>query len=114
MKTLDEIIEDLQTNGKPDYEELRYSVLVLHYLMNDLSRWYRELLTGTMKPIMIELKKRDESLYSKALKKPPKEFLGWNDDPENPDYQKFHAWGTKLMNKAIKGELPNQQKRGDE
>lgn len=114
MKTLDEIIEDLQTNGKPDYEELRYSVLVFLYLMNDLSIWYRQLLTGTMNPIMIELKKREESLYSKALKKPPKEFLGWNNDPENPDYQEFHAWATKLMNKAINGELPNQQKRGGE
>jgi len=39
-----------------------------------------------------------------------KEWLGWNNDPENPDYQRFHAIGSKLVEKALRGELPNQKK----
>lgn len=110
MRTLDEIIESVKLNEKPTYDELRYSLLVMVYVANDLSRWYRELLMGTMKPIMMELKRRDESLYSKALRKPPKDFLGRDNDPANPDYQKFHAWGMKLLDAAINGKLPNQKK----
>jgi hypothetical protein len=50
-------------------------------------------------------------MYHDALNKSPKEYLGWNNDPENPDYQKFHAMGSKLVDKALRGELPNQKKQ---
>jgi hypothetical protein len=48
-------------------------------------------------------------MYGKALNKSPKEYLGWNNDPENPEYQKFHAMGSRLVDKALRGELPNQK-----
>jgi len=34
MRNLSEIIEDCKLNGRPDYEELRYSVLVMTGVLN--------------------------------------------------------------------------------
>ena len=114
MRTLAEIIEDCKTNGRPDYEELRYSLLVMTGVLNmvnsELTRLYVE---GKMPNELVRKLKLDGicSMYSNALKKPPKEYLGWSYDPENPEYQRFHAMGSKLVDKALKGELPNQKKQ---
>lgn len=114
MRTLAEIIEDCKTNGRPDYEELRYSLLVMTCVLNmvnsELTRLYVE---GKMPNELVRKLKIDGicSMYGNALKKPPKEYLGWNNDPENPEYQRFHAMGSKLVDKALKGELPNQKKQ---
>jgi len=34
MRTLYEIIEDVKDNKKPDYEEIRYALLVYNFLFN--------------------------------------------------------------------------------
>jgi len=114
MRNLADIIEDCKTNGKPDYEELRYSVLVmtgvLNLVNNELVKLYVE---GKIPNELIRKMKLDGicSMYGKALNKSPKEYLGWNNDPKNPDYQRFHKIGMKLVDKALKGELPNQRKQ---
>lgn len=114
MRTLAEIIEDCKTNGRPDYDELRYSLLVMTGVLNlvnsELTNLYFE---GKMPQEFIRKLKLDGicSMYGKALNKPPKEYLGWNNDPENPEYQKFHAMASRLVDKALKGELPNQKKQ---
>ncbi len=111
MRNLADIIEDVKTNGKPDYEELRYSVLVLTSMMNMASMTIRGLKPDT-KEVFLNMKKDNiHRMYHTALNKSPKEYLGWNDDPENPEYQRFHAIGSKLVDKALKGELPNQKKQ---
>ena len=114
MRNLADIIEDCKTNGRPDYEELRYAVLVMTGVLNlvnhELTKLYVE---GKMPHEVIRKMKLDGgicSMYGNALRKSPKEYLGWNNDPENPDYQRFHAIGSKLVDKALKGELPNQKK----
>lgn len=106
MKTLNEIIEECKTNGRPDYDELRYSVLVMTGILNlvnsELTKLY---VKGEMPNEFIRKVKLDGgtcSMYGKALNKSPKEYLGWNHDPENPAYQKFHAMGNKLLDKVIK------------
>jgi hypothetical protein len=116
MRNLSEIIEDCKLNGRPDYEELRYSVLVMTGILNmvnsELIKLYIE---GEMpKEVIrkIKLEKGVCTMYHTALNKSPKEYLGWNNDPENLEYQKFHTIGSKLVDKALKGELPNQVKRG--
>lgn len=113
MRILAEIIEDCKTNGRPDYEELRYSVLVMTGILNlvnsELVRLYVE---GKMPSEIVRKMELDSgicTMYGKALNKSPKEYLGWNNDPENPEYQRFHAMGKKLVEKALKGELPNQR-----
>lgn len=114
MRNLSEIIEDCKTNGTPDYEELRYSVLVMTSVLNMVnSELIKLYVTGEMPKEFIRKMKLEGgtcTMYRTALNKSPKEYLGWNNDPENPEYQKFHAIGTRLVEKALKGELPNQKK----
>jgi len=113
MRNLADIIEDCKTNGRPEYDELRYSLLVMTGVLNMVNSELRKLyVEGEMPKEFIRKLKLDGIclMYGKALNKQPKEYLGWDNDPENPDYQKFHALGSKLVEKALKGELPNQKK----
>ena len=112
-RTLFEIIEDCKTNGRPEYEELRYAVLVMTGVLNlvnsELTKLY---VTGEMPSELVRKLKTNGgicAMYGNALRKPPKEYLGWDSDPENQDYQCFHALGNKLVDKALAGELPNQK-----
>lgn len=116
MRNLSEIIEDCKLNGRPDYEELRYSVLVLTWLLNGDHRRLREtLLSNKLSPEFIRKMQADNSYtaYKSALNKSPKEFIGWEHDPQNPEYQKWYAAGNKLIDKALKGELPNQKNKDE-
>ena len=104
MRNLSDIIEDCKTNKRPEYDELRYSVLVLTSILNMDHRVLREELLRekeTPKFIREMRAKNSFDMYHTALNKSPKEYLGWNNDPENPDYQKFHAAGNKLLDKVI-------------
>jgi hypothetical protein len=110
MRNTSEIIEDCKLNKPVDNAELRYSVIALTSLMN----MAMSVLNGFYKENMkIFDKMRIENVrqaYKTVLNKSPKEWLGWNNDPENPDYQRFYAVGSKLVEKALRGELPNQKK----
>lgn len=110
MKTLIEIIEEVKTNGKPTYEELRYALLASDSLLTFALMDLRKVLFNNPSPMIIKFMKNDMK-YSNALNKPPKEWIGWNNDPENPEYQKFHSMGIKLFNKAMNDKLPNQNKQ---
>lgn len=115
MRNLYEIIEDCKLNGRPDYEELRYGLLVMTGILNLVNSELRKLyVEGEMPSEFIRNMKLESGVYTMyrtALNNSPKEYLGWNSDPENPEYQKFHALGSKLVDKALKGELPNQKNK---
>lgn len=110
MKNLSEIIEMCKLNQKPEYEELFYAVLSLTSVANMLSMNFRNIEPDTKEFILNMKKDNMHTLYRNALNKSPKEFMGWNNDPENPEYQKFHAIGNNIVEKALNGELPNQKK----
>lgn len=95
MKKLIDIIEALKANEKPDYEELRYAVLVLAALntfdfmaISKLAEAERE----KKKPFLgysAEWQfKESFNRNKRAFDKSPKEWIGWDNDPENPEYQK--------------------------
>ena len=111
MRNLIEIIEDCKLNKKSSIDELRYSVIALTSLMNMATSTLRKLYKEDMNALEKMRLENIRNAYSTALNKSPKEWLGWNNDPENPEYQKFHAWGKKLVDEALKGELPNQKKQ---
>jgi hypothetical protein len=114
MRTLYDIIEATKKNERPEYDELRYSILVMTGILNLVNHELAEIyVTGKMPSEFsrkLKLSGGSVTMYGEALRKPPKEYLGWNNDPENPDYQRFHEIGLKLVDKALKGELPNQKK----
>jgi len=111
MRNMSEIIEDCKLNKAVDNEELIYTVLTLVYLTNmsisTLRDFYEDGI-NIFKKMRID---NASNAYSAALGKSPKDFVGWNNDPKNPEYQKFHELGNKLFEKASNGELPNQKQR---
>lgn len=111
MRNLSEIIEDCKLNKKPSVDELRYSVIALTSLMNMANSKLLQFYKDDAKPFNKMMIENVHNAYRTALNKSPKEWLGWNNDPENPDYQRFHTLGSKLVDKALKGELPNQKKQ---
>jgi hypothetical protein len=101
MRKLIDIIEDVKDGGKPDYEELRYSVIALDAL---LFFDHKNLLEITKDTKEIFLKLRQEESFRRfkmALDKPPKDFVGWNNDPDNPGYQKRRKLHFKVFNEVM-------------
>lgn len=104
MRTLSEIIEDVKSGKKPEYEELRYALLVYSFMFfMDHSELRNELLREKETPkIMREIKARNSGdMFRNALNKSPKEFVGWNNDPENPEYLKRYKLSEKLLDKFM-------------
>ena len=111
MRTLYEIVEDVKDNKKPDYEEIRYALLVYNFMFNMDHRLLREELLEEERPAKLirEMKAQNSfDMAKNALNKSPKEYLGWNYDPENPEYQKCREMSNKIFNNFLA-----QQKEGD-
>jgi len=113
MRNLSEIIEDCKLNKKPSVDELRYSVIALTGLLNLAVNNLLKFYTDDTHPLDKMLIENTHQAYQTALNKSPKEWLGWSNDPENPEYQRFHHTAIKLFDMALKGELPNQKHRSN-
>lgn len=104
MRTLFEIIEDVKDGKKPDYDEILYSLLVYQNLFSmDHRNLREELMKEKVSPAFLRQMKVENSFnaYKNALNKDPKEFLGWNNDPENPSYQEFRKLGNEIVDKFL-------------
>ena len=102
MRNLSEIIEAVKTDQEVTEEELRYGLLAISSLLSFDHRQLREELTKEPRSAKVfrDLKAEDSfNRYRNALNKSPKEWLGWGYDPKNPEYQKFHEVGSKLVEK---------------
>ena len=93
MKNLTEIIEEVKSGKSPEYEELRYAVLVLssllHFEANAIRQLYGKELEGKYNPKLFGLEweaneghRRRQLAYNKS----PKEWIGWENDPQNIEY----------------------------
>lgn len=118
-RSLSEIIEEVKTNKRPAYDELRYAVLALESLrwftlsaLRDLAEYERahpDKVGFLIHSAGWQLEE-DFQRVKRAMRSQPKNWVGKDNDPENPEYQKFHAMAIKLAEKALAGELPNQKK----
>lgn len=105
MRTLLEIVEDIKDGKKPDYEELRYAVLVYSWIFSIEHNNYIEVLLSEKEiPKHVKKLKADSSfaMYKTALNTSPKEYLGWRNDPDNPEYQKFRKKGNKFLDMVMR------------
>jgi len=108
MRTLGEVVDRVKSNKPVTEEELIYSVIALESLntFDSLSlmriceakadgkvHW----LTGNPKWEYKESFERTKLAFSK----PPKEWVGWNNDPKNPEYRKMRQKSIKLADKII-------------
>lgn len=106
MRTLSAIVEEVKSGGKPDYEELRYSLLAYVSMFNIEHRQLREeLMRDKPLPQFLRAMKVDNSfnMYKGALNRDPKEWLGWQNDPDNPEYQKLITTGNAIIDGFSKG-----------
>lgn len=108
MKTLGEIISLTKKNGKPEYEELRYAVCALSALLNfSHSDIFRLVENKDKKVTLFTPENTYEEQFNrnkKAFNTPPKEWLGPNYDPENPEYIKRQEQTSKFIDKFMEKE----------
>jgi hypothetical protein len=101
VRTLGEIIELTRNGERPDYDELRYAICALDALSTFDSH-------GLQRASNIEW---GESFnrWKQALGKSPKDWIGWNNDPENPEFlarRRLVIKFTKKVMKDMKEETP--------
>lgn len=92
-KTLSEIVNAVRDGERPDYEDLRYAICALDALatfnrtaamrLAEAEREGRKPFLTTSAAWQWEEHHRREQT---ALGKPPKEYIGWNNDPDNPEF----------------------------
>ena len=111
MRTLGEIVDMAKDGRKPEYDELRYAVVALaalqHFDMNGLRR-VRKLPT-------LAAHEHEESWrrLQTAYNKPPKDYVGAEHDPDDPEVQARIRASRKLFEKIASGELkPNAKHQG--
>jgi hypothetical protein len=109
MRTLLEIVELIKDGGEPTREELYYSVLALEALHAFDSMDFRKMLENpNSKFITPEYIANEQFNRSKrAFQKSPKEWVGWNNDPHNPERQKERKFHKKLLDKVLEGAKNN-------
>lgn len=104
MRTLNEIIDDAKNGNIPSHEECYYALLTYEAMFNmDHHELLHTLLSEKDSPEFIRKMKADNSfkMFKNALNKSPKEWLGWDNDPTNPEYQKRRKIGLKILDKVI-------------
>ena len=105
MRTLSEIIDSAKDGNMPSHEECYWAMLVYNSMFIMEHRQYNEaLLVEKPAPDFIRKMKAENSFntYQNMLRKSPKEFMGPDNDPSNPEYQKFRKMGMKIVDKFIK------------
>ena len=107
MKTLLSIIESAKNNEKVDYEDLLYAMLALNALHNFNARALMKIGVAERdgkKPFLTSSGwwqyNEDFNRTKAALNKSPKEYVGWTNDPKNPEYQKFRKVAERVFEKA--------------
>lgn len=106
MRNLSSIIEAARKNEVATNDELRYALVALASLFHFDHRALREELTKEKRtPEAFRTIKAEDSFnrYKKALDKSPKEWLGWENDPKNQDYQERIKQAERIFEKFEKG-----------
>lgn len=107
MRILDEIIESAKDGHMPTHEECYWAMLAYESMLNIEHRQLGEaLLPKREVPEFIRREQANNSfnMYKNALNKSPKDFMGPNNDPRSPAYQKMRQMGKQLLDKFLKGE----------
>jgi hypothetical protein len=97
MNALVDIIRDVKDNKKPDYEDLRYAVLALTKLNANTQDVLLNVNENTSIKDFHSKRKRINLLFAQAMYMPPKEYIDWKDDPENPEYQKYREVSKRVL-----------------
>ena len=113
MRKLGEILDDARTGGKPEYDELRYAVCVLEALLTFDDRAMQKLYEaedfGKKPQLIYSAKWQYEERFGRikrAMEVNPKDYLGWNNDPDNPEV----GIRRKALIKAVENLMDGKEK----
>jgi hypothetical protein len=115
MRTLSQIIDAAKSGHPATEEELRYALCALDSLATfdkmDLMKIGSREQEG--RKVLGAWMYYEESFnrWKRALAVDPKTWLGPNNDPANPEYQRRRVVANKILDAAIAGKLPNQGKQ---
>jgi len=104
MRTLFDIIEAAKNNEATTLDECRYAMLALDALTTFTTRDLRNVGFETREAKLMGAKRlaeEDHKRWQRALNKAPDEWLGHENDPSNPDYQKRRRISLGLMRKVM-------------
>jgi len=106
--TLDEIIETVKSNKPVDTEDMIYAILMLDSLwffekraIRDLADAKRGIRKAMLNGDPLFQEKESFRRTKISVDKNPKEWMGWNNDPKNPDYQNRKELGCKILEKVM-------------
>jgi hypothetical protein len=106
MNTLGDIIDSVRDGEKPEYEDLRYAICAMDALMTfDRMALMKlsEAESEGKKPVLVYSAKyqfkENFDRVKLALEKPPKEYIGWNNDPDNPEFLNRRNKAKRIMSK---------------
>lgn len=109
MRTLFEIVDGAKDGQKPTYDECYWAMLALSALLafdqDTIAKMPEE------ERVFIREIRANESLKrnQQAFKVPPQKYVGWSNDPANPDYQRRRRIFKKIADKALKDESGNDK-----
>lgn len=108
-QTLGEIIEAVRNGERPDYDDLRYAICALDALATFDRLAFVALAEAEnkgLKPILTRSAvfqwEMNFNRNKVALSKPPKEYVGWNNDPDNPEFLERRAKTVDLFARVLK------------
>lgn len=108
---LGQIIEAVRDGERPDYEDLRYAICAMSALLTfDRNAFMRlaEAETDGKKPFLVtsaqwQWEEHFRRVQS-AMAKPPKEYVGWNNDPDNPAFLSRRAAVKRVVSQGRSSE----------
>lgn len=113
MKTLSQIIDEVQDGQKPDYEDLRYAVVAIlalrHFDSNALMKLYKREKEGKYRKEFFGLDyevKESFRRYKTALEMPPKQYVGPSHDPDTEECQRWRKMAHNVLNHVMKKNQP--------
>lgn len=115
MRTLMEITDAVLENQSATEEEVRYALIAFQSLATFdrmfLIRFAAEDPKDRPSALSANIQANEcFKRWKRALAQDAKVWVGWNNDPANPEYQQRRKVALKIFEKAMKGELPNQKR----
>jgi len=112
MRTLCEIISAAKDGEKPSYDELLYALVALEALFTFDHSFIMGLPNNPAHQMHPELWAEEAFNRAKrAMGKSPKEWLGWSNDPTNPEYQRRRKMACALIDKLLGAEAKGEAGR---
>lgn len=101
MRTLYEIINSAKDGDMPTHEECYWAMLCYEAMLFFDHKNLCDALMKKPEPEFIRKMKAENSfdMIKKAMNKSPKDWIGWDNDPSNPEYQQRRKIGNALFEK---------------